>query len=93
MRPRNPKRGLFNSPLSGKKDPKKAKRDEEEEMEELIVEARGMGPRDKRGNREDRRRDSVVDISTIHETGMTRINETLTAYQNKEEEPDSPLLN
>ncbi|KAL8592524.1 hypothetical protein ACOMHN_030209 [Nucella lapillus] len=61
-------------------------------MEELIVEARCMGPRDNRGNREDKRRDSVVDISTIHETVMTRINETLTAYRNKGGEPDSPLL-
>ncbi|KAL8586313.1 hypothetical protein ACOMHN_058693 [Nucella lapillus] len=89
MRPSNQIGGFSVPHCQGRKTPKKVKRDEEEGMEDLIAEARGMGPRD---NREDRRRDVVVDISTIHETVMTRINETLTAYQNKEGEPDSPLL-
>lgn len=73
---RKTKRSLFQSPFSSKKEPPKK--------------ARTVAELD--GGRQQEGESSLVDVASIHETVMLRVNETLSSYKSKEGDSDSPLI-
>ena len=90
---RKTRRSLF-SPFSAKKDNKKVKTGCDDDDDDIIVDDQRAWATDSGSTGRERKSSKVscVDIPSIHETVMTRVNETLTSYRNAEGDFDNPII-